>query len=96
MPEGTQQPVERDPDAPEQPAAGQGDQPVDEVDLLGIMEDEFGLSRSRIRQEAYTGICIIDGEKYDHEGNFTVPHEKVQGKTVEVKGYSRTFRFQVQ
>lgn len=98
MPEEGTKPIERDKDAPEHPGAGQADQAQEMVDLLGVIEDEFGLSRSRIRQEAYTGQILIDGERWSDavEKNFLLPRSEIVGKTVELKGaIGRSFRFQV-
>jgi|ERR1044072_4129941 hypothetical protein len=91
-------PIERDATAPDQPNAGQADQAEEIVDLLGIIEDEFGLPRSRIRMEAALGRVKIDGEKWTEaiEQDFRIPRSQVVGKTVEVAGTARTFRFQVQ
>jgi hypothetical protein len=90
--------IQRDADAPEQPNDSQANLPEETVDLLGIIEDEFGMARSRIRMEAATGNVSIDGERWLDaiEKDFRLPRSQVVGKTVEVKGTARTFRFQVQ
>lgn len=90
--------IQRDADAPEQPNASEAADPLEMIDLLGIIEDEFGLPRSRIRMEAALGRVKIDGEKWHDaiENDFRLPRQEVQGKTVEVAGTARTFRFQVQ
>jgi hypothetical protein len=96
MPEGTTPDVERDADAPEQPAAGQADQKEDVVDLVGVIEDEFGISRSVARMEAMSGNVYIDDEKVDRGTDLIFPRHELAGKTVEVRGgQSRTFRFQI-
>lgn len=91
----TDEPVERDGSAPVQ----QADAVPEYVDLVGVLADEFGISRSVARRDLLMGEVKIDGEQYTYnESGLVVSRDLVRGKTVEVKGgdTSRSYRFQVQ
>jgi hypothetical protein len=87
--------IERDASAPPQ----QTDQTAGYVYLPGLLADEFGISRSVARRDLLMGSVTIDGKQYVYnEGGLDVPREKVEGKTIEVKGgdTGRTYRVQIQ
>ena len=92
--------VQRDGSAPLQ----QGDAVPEQVDLIGILSDEFGVPRQVARREMLMGVVMIGDEPYrdPQQGlvpvEFWIPREQVEGKTVEVRGgeTNRTYRFQVQ
>lgn len=103
MAEQDQQPQEvvRDSSAPVQ----QADAIPEYVDLIGLLADEFGISRGQARREMLMGSVQIDGEPYIHpqreqpgDPMFVMEREGVEGKTVEVRGgeTDRIFRFQIQ
>jgi len=85
--------IERDSSAPVQ----QADAEPQMVDVVGLLCDEFGLSRSAARMEIATGTVTLDGEKVTlpNQG-FFLDREIAAGKTLEVQGgQNRTFRVQV-
>jgi hypothetical protein len=87
-------PIERDASAPAQQTDGGEGQTVDTV---GLITDEFGISRSQARMEIATGEMTLDDEPYTPGDKFFLPRDEVVGKTLEVKGgQSRAFRVQIQ
>jgi hypothetical protein len=85
--------IERDGTAPNQQMSGDANQEREFIHLPGIISDEFGISRSQARLEIVTGEVFADGERLS--GNEDLERESVAGKTIEVKGQTRTFRFQI-
>jgi hypothetical protein len=88
--------IERDKTAPQQQTDGGAG---DTVDLVGLLADEFGISRSIARRDLLMGTVQIDGENYTYnEAGLHVPRERVEGKTLTVAGgdTNRTYRVQIQ
>ena len=96
MPQGES--IERDGSAPPQQADAVG---PEYVDLVGLLADEFGVSRTQARLDLLTGHLTLDGESHPWDTTqekLMLPRELAAGKTVEVTpGVSgnRTYRFQV-
>lgn len=93
MPDDGKQ-IERDASAPAQQTDGGA---VETVDVVGLITDEFGISRSQARMEVATGKMKLGDEDFSPDDPFFLDREEVAGKTLEVKGgQSRTFRVQIQ
>jgi len=90
----TDKPIERDGTAPPQQADANSS--AGYVDLVGLISDEFGISRSVARRDVTMGEVTVDGEPYTGD-RLDMPRAEVEGKTVEVKGGEspRTYRVQV-
>jgi hypothetical protein len=85
--------IERDASAPPQQTDGGG---AEGVDTVGLLTDEFGISRSQARMEILTGSMKLDDEDFTPKDPLFLPREEVVGKTLEVKGgQNRTFRVQI-
>jgi hypothetical protein len=87
----TDKPIERDGSAPVQ----QADTIEERVDVVGLLSDEFGVSRSVIRKEILMGSMTLDGTEIPSA--LDLDRETSQGKTLEVIGgdTNRTYRVQI-
>ena len=95
MPDTPDAPIERDGTAPPQPDSGQTPQAEEWIHLPALISDEFGVSASDARVQIMVGTVTVDGEDW-HKDKLNLLRDEVVGKTVEVKGETRTFRLQIQ
>lgn len=96
MPDTPDAPIERDGTAPPQPDSGQTPEKQEWIHLPALISDEFGVSTSEARMQIMMGIVTVDGDELDTGEKLNLLRDEVVGKTVEVKGDTRTFRLQIQ
>ena len=95
MPDAPDAPIERDATAPPQPDSGQTPEAEEWIHLPALISDEFGVSSSDARMQIMMGIVTVDGVELEGD-KLNLLRDEVVGKTVEVKGDTRTFRVQIQ
>lgn len=62
------------------------------VHLPGVFSDEFGISQPVARTQLMMGKLTVDGEPWTDDP-IDIPRDRLAGKTIELEGDMRSFRF---
>lgn len=63
------------------------------VNLASLISDEFGTSRSIVREQIALGMVEIDDEVWRGD-KLDLPYEEIVGKTIVVTGRDRAYRIE--
>ena len=68
----------------------------DGVYLPAVISDYYGVSQNTAEEHIRFGVVKIDGEAREQRGDSAlwVEREEIEGKTIEVMGRGRTYRFE--
>lgn len=66
------------------------------INLPALLSDEFGVSPQTVQNEILLGQLEIDGEPYTGRDKINIEHREIAGKTITVKGQTRSFQLAYQ